>query len=177
MKFLPLLLFTALSVSAQEKPTPGEIAFFAHYPARHVPLPRTKPKAMIHKGDETFRTRLRRIVEGQPNFADHMRLEVWGCGTGCVIVGIADLTNGSTYLFPESLSAETGRRLIANSTSRAIHMVGLFNEEEAADRWYVWNGTGLKLVEDVPLPHGCFSGEDPRSLPTARCNFQPPESD
>lgn len=93
------------------------------------------------------------------------------------MIGIADLRNGSTYLFPQSLSAETGRRLLTAPKSRAIHMVGFFNEQDAAERWYVWSGTELKLVKDSPLPHECFSGEAVELLPTVKCNFQPQESD
>jgi hypothetical protein len=162
------------------KLTDTEGAFFARHPAEHIQIPPVKPKAVIHRGDRTFLTRLTRITTGKPNFADHLRIETWGCGTGCIMFGVADLVNGNTYLFPQTLMTPGfGRRMTFRTNSRMVHLVGFFNEDKPADRWFLWTGSSLKIVEDTPLPERCFyPGElAERHLPTAECNFQPLEEE
>jgi len=163
-----------VSLAAQAKPTPAEARFFTAHPAEHVALPANKPAAVIH--DKGFRTRLRWILKGKPNFADHLRIEDWGCGTGCIMIGVADLTTGETYLFPYTLSVPMmGRRLMFSAHSNAVHMVGYFDEKRPADRWYVWRDGPLVLEKQVVLPEACFTGDDSEALmPTAKCNHQPP---
>jgi hypothetical protein len=170
-----LVVLLAAPATAQ---TATERKVFALYPATHIALPTQRPKAIIHPDDRTFRTRLSRITEGKSNFADHSRIEVWGCGSGCFSFGIADLTTGNTYYFPKSVSAMgSGRRLMFDRHSSALHVVGIFNEKKPADRWYVWNGRSLLLRKDIPLPAACFDlpGDTETLLATARCNFQPAE--
>ena len=56
-------------------------------------------------------------------------------------------------------------------------MVGYFNEKDPSDRWYLWNGSSLVLIKNVVLPEKCFTPweEAQKLLPTAECNFQPPD--
>ena len=88
MRCLALFVLLASSLVAQEKPTDAEMAFFARYPAKHVALPTKAPKAAIDRGDRVFRSRLRWTLEDKVNFADHLTVNAWGCGTGCLIIGL-----------------------------------------------------------------------------------------
>ncbi len=40
--------------------------------------------------------------------------------------------------------------LTYHRNSRAIHIVGSLNEENLADRWYLWNGKQLNLIQEKP---------------------------
>jgi hypothetical protein len=54
-------------------------------------------------------------------------------------------------MFPNSVvSMGPVERLTFHSDSRAIHIVASLNEEDFADRWYLWNGSSLKLIRKTP---------------------------
>jgi hypothetical protein len=48
----------------------------------------------------SFRTRIRDGIKHGPNFAGHVSLIVFGCGSGCSEVFAADVTTGQVYGFP-----------------------------------------------------------------------------
>ena len=90
-----LLLF-ALPASAQSSD-----ALMAKYPAG-VPF-KGKPSAVnlaSHKDARMFRTRLREAAPTGPNFAGHMTVVTWGCGTSCQTVALIDARNGRVYFGP-----------------------------------------------------------------------------
>lgn len=64
-----------------------------------------KPAAVnlaSHKDARTFRTRLREGAATGPNFAGHMTVILWGCGTSCQQVALVDARNGRVYFGPEA---------------------------------------------------------------------------
>jgi hypothetical protein len=69
---------------------------------------------------------------------------------------IIDATDGRVYDFPYSVSwvDENPYGVDFRRDSRAVHVVGMLNEQgESADRWYVWDGAGLKLISKKPAHH------------------------
>jgi hypothetical protein len=54
--------------------------------------------------------------------------------------------------FPATVSQvrEAGERSTYKRESRAIHVIGSLNEEDSADRWYVWNDKKFDLVSKKP---------------------------
>ena len=62
----------------------------------------------IHKPDfkgrdhafRTYRTQIRDGIAGGPNFAGHLALITFGCGSGCNTTLVADLATGKVGQFP-----------------------------------------------------------------------------
>jgi hypothetical protein len=81
---------------------------FAKYPA--TVKYRGKPAAVdlkSHPDARTFRTRLRNAVAEAkgPNFAGHMIVTSWGCGTSCQMVALIDARNGRVHFAPDNATA------------------------------------------------------------------------
>jgi hypothetical protein len=85
-------------------------------------------------------------------FADHYEVAGWGCGSGCLSFAIVDAITGKVYIFPATISQarEAGEPLTYRRNSRAIHVIGSLNEEDSADRWYVWSDNKFNLVSKKP---------------------------
>jgi hypothetical protein len=102
--------------------------------------------------EHLFRTKIREGAAQGAVFADHYGIAIWGCGSGCLQFAIVDSINGQVYIFPYSVSAnrEIGERLTYHRNSRAVHIIGSLNEENSADRWYLWDGRQLNLIQEKP---------------------------
>ncbi len=79
-------------------------------------------------------------------------MAVWGCGSSCVALAVIDLHNGKVTYFPWSVSwnREKDYGVRFRKDSQAIHAVGALNEEDPADRWYIWTGQQFKLITKKP---------------------------
>jgi hypothetical protein len=53
---------------------------------------------LTSKGARLFRTQLRKEAAEGPNFAGHLRLAQWGCGSCCADFGIVDLKTGVVWM-------------------------------------------------------------------------------
>src|SRR5437762_2719445 len=51
-----------------------------------------------------FRTQIRKAAANGPNFAGHLRLAEWGCGSCCADFGIVDLKTGAVWMPEFSIS-------------------------------------------------------------------------
>ena len=99
-----------------------------------------------------FRTKIREGVAKGVVFAGHYEVAVWGCGSGCLSFAVIDALTGKVTFFPASVSQnrEAGERLTYRQNSKAIHIIGSLNEEDSADRWYVWDGNEFNLISKRP---------------------------
>ncbi|HKS30233.1 MAG TPA: hypothetical protein VJS44_20580 [Pyrinomonadaceae bacterium] len=115
------------------------------------------------QGASTFRTRLREGAAGGVNFAGHYSLVAWGCGTGCLYVGIVDAKTGTVY-FPRELAAfgvwlfsqdPNAEALEFKPNSRLLILSGWPATEADSDNpktglyYYEWTGARLRLVKFV----------------------------
>lgn len=113
------------------------------------------------KDASSFRTRLRDGAKEGVNFAGHYALVQWGCGTGCVQVGIIDAKTGTVY-FPDQLGGfgvwlwdDNEEALQFKPNSRLLVMSGFPSTESNSDNpksglyYYEWTGTRLKLIKFV----------------------------
>jgi len=148
-----IFAITSFTVGAagQQRPAPDD-SVFAKYPVSvrfHGPL--AKP-VLVDPKARSFRTRIREGAGKGPVFADHYAIAGWGCGSGCIEFAVIDCISGSVYIFPYSVTQvrEEGENLSYRRDSKAIHIIGSLNEENSADRWYLWDGTGLKLIQEKP---------------------------
>jgi len=126
---------------------PAEIRFHGT-PAR--PLHNTP-------NSRSFRTVIREDESAGPNFADHYTVAVWGCGSDCVAFSIVDAISGKVFDFPwgsVSWNDEKDGGVGYRRDSRVIHVIGSLNEGgNSADRWYLWDGTKLKLISKNAVQH------------------------
>ena len=60
--------------------------------------------------ERMFQTRLRNAANGPPNFAGHMRVVLWGCGSECIAGAVVDLENAAVLSPPlASTTTNSGR--------------------------------------------------------------------
>lgn len=153
--FLALVLIALLApfVVAQTKGTPR----FENFPAP-VYKGKRAPLKLSSGNARTFRTRLTEGARDGVNFAGHYTLVSWGCGAGCLQVGIIDVRTGTVY-FPEQLggfqvwfwSDDPNEEVLRfKPDSRLLIMSGFpvsRSGEKGGIVYYEWTGTQLKLVK------------------------------
>jgi hypothetical protein len=146
---LLLTIFMGTGISAQKPHDPDLFAKYAVVPRFHG---HPVEPILATPEDRAFRTRIREGAAKGPVFADHYAVAVWGCGSSCISFAIIDSQSGRVYTFPATISQgnEAGERLTYRRNSRAMHIIGSLNEQDSADRWYVWNGHELQLVSKQP---------------------------
>ena len=134
-----LALIFAQGASAQSTD-----ALMAKYPAG-APF-KGKPAAAnlaSHKDARMFRTRLREAAPGGPNFAGHMTVVTWGCGTSCQTVALIDARNGRVYFGPTaSLGVKhriDSRLLVVNPPEEVKRDYGDPPPDWGHPEYYVWN--------------------------------------
>lgn len=110
------------------------------------------PPVLSSPDAHQFRTKIREGVAKGVVFAGHYEVAVWGCDSGCLSFAVIDALTGKVTFFPASVSQnrEAGERLTYRRNSKAIHIIGSLNEEDSADRWFVWDGNEFKLISKRP---------------------------
>jgi hypothetical protein len=161
MKTLPALLLLFFCFVPLAAESAAQEPRFERFPAR-VYRGRVAPVNLRSaRGAGTFRTRLREGAREGVNFAGHFSLVSWGCGTGCMSVGIVDAKNGAVH-FPKELSAfgvwlfsDDGEVLTFRPDSRLLILSGFPNSETESEDpkaglyYYEWTGRRLRLVKFV----------------------------
>lgn len=150
------LVFAAALLAHLAAPARAEStdSLFAKYPA--TTKFHGKPAAVdlkSHKDAPTFRTRLRDAVKEAkgPNFAGHLIVTSWGCGTSCQTVALIDARNGKVQLGPEPASVGVeyradSRLMIFNPAKNIREAHGDKPPEGVKTELYVWEkGTLTKL--------------------------------
>lgn len=127
-------------------------ALMAKYPAG-APF-KGKPAAVnlaSHKDARMFRTRLREAAPKGPNFAGHMTVVTWGCGTSCQAVALIDARNGRVYFGPTaSLGVKhrlDSRLLAVNPPEEVKKAYGDPPPDWGTPEYYVWNGSRLAKIK------------------------------
>jgi hypothetical protein len=132
--------------------TAADREIFSQYPAKLTYHGKPVPPKLDSPDKRLFQTRIREGVDHGVAFADHYSVAIWGCGAGCTSFAIIDAITGRVYVFPATVSQanEAGQRLTFHRDSRAMHIIGSLNEQNSADRWYMWDGTKLNLLSEKP---------------------------
>ncbi|WP_263379635.1 hypothetical protein [Granulicella paludicola] len=132
--------------------TSGPLDLFPKYQVRSTFTGRPSPPILSSHDAHEFRTRIREGVAKGVVFAGHYEVAVWGCGSGCLSFAVIDAFTGRVTFFPATVSQnrEVGERLTYKRNSEAIHIIGSLNEEDSADRWYVWDGNSFNLISKRP---------------------------
>lgn len=138
---------------AAKKPVTAPRADYAAYPATpyvgRAKLPdfggRDRKYAM-------FRTRLRDGLRGGANFAGHLAIVQFGCGTGCSVVFAGDVRTGQIHDFPLGGEDAQALSLEYRTTSRLV--VAQWEDVEkgrCVTAQLVWTGTGFDRISRTEL--------------------------
>jgi hypothetical protein len=155
----PILMLCALSLllpcsrqTVAQSSTSDPFDQFPQYRVRSIFKGKPAPPVLSSPDAHEFRTKIREGVAKGVVFAGHYEVAVWGCGSGCLSFAVIDAFTGKVTFFPASVSQnrEVGERLTYRLNSKAIHIIGSLNEEDSADRWYVWDGNEFNLISKRP---------------------------
>jgi hypothetical protein len=141
----------ASAAPAQQMPS-EDAAMFARFPSGPVFHGKPAKPVVIDHDAHLFRTQIRMGAARGVVFAGHYEIASWGCGTGCSSFAVINALNGRVTFFPYSVSQvrEAGNNFAYRKDSRAIHVIGSLNEENSADRWFVWDGQTFRLISEKP---------------------------
>ncbi len=127
-----------------------------------------KPAAprLVRREDRAYRTAIRRGAAGGPNFAGHLTIASWGCGSGCISIALIDAKSGEIYHAPfETLgwglplarydgryapNEEGFEPLTFHKDSNLLILRGCPEDVDCATYAYAWTGAKLKLLKKVP---------------------------
>ena len=115
-----------------------------------------KPAAVnlaSHKDARRFRTVLRQTAPAGPNFAGHMTVATWGCGTSCQMVALIDARDGTVHFGPVSTVGIkhriSSRLLIIDSPEDIKEVWGDYDPPfKLVTTYYLWENN--KLLEIKP---------------------------
>lgn len=95
-----------------------------------------------------FRTRLQGALEGGPNFAGHLAIVTWGCGTQCISYAILDIRTGR--LVPDTSLHFSCADVHYRRDSRLViergDTVNYGPCSPTQDRLWVWQGSHLTRI-------------------------------
>jgi len=129
---------------------------FANYPVDsvyHGPLAPLDP-ASSHKARQ-FRTVLRRGAQKGPNFAGHLTVVTWGCGTSCIEVALVDARTGQVT--PSPIGAGYAVQHHLESRLLVIDRVQCSDTSWAAPYaiFLEWTGRALRILDSLPNSRIC----------------------
>jgi hypothetical protein len=109
---LAAIVFASLQSQAPLPSVPAK--YDAKHPPRFEDFPAAPSGTLKRKAlnpskpaDRMFRTRLLNAAKEPPNFAQHYRVAIWGCGSNCFAGAMIDLQTGQTSPIPMAMSDGT----------------------------------------------------------------------
>jgi len=130
---------------------------FTDYPVSESFTGKTAPLVLSREA-RTYRTRLNEAARQKPNFAGHLIVTTWGCGTECVMGAIIDAGTGRVFMLPTTLCCwganvdEKFNPVEFRPNSKLIILTGARNEKEGdlATRFYKFENNRLILIRSNP---------------------------
>ena len=103
------------------------------------------------KRSRLYRTRLREAAAQGANFAGHLTVAIWGCGSGCRALAIIDQRTGEVYftdsvLWVGYVQYQKGDAYEYRIDSRLLKVVGARNDAGEGTYYDVWDQNRLRLV-------------------------------
>src|SRR5262249_53275288 len=142
------VLALALAPAASAESTDAVLAKYpAAAPFKGKPAP---VNLASHKDARTFRTRLREAAAEGPNFAGHMIVATWGCGTSCQTVALIDARNGRVYFGPTAAAGVKhrldSRLLVVNPPEEIKEAFSDQPPDWVKPEYYVWEKERLTKI-------------------------------
>jgi hypothetical protein len=132
---------------------------FEEYKTTDIFRGKPVPPKIVRASDRLFRTKIRDGIEAGPNFAGHLTIVEWGCGSSCVSIAIVDAKTGSVNDGPFNilgygaiLDYADGKDepLSYKHDSRLLVVRGCPEDRNCAEYFYEWSGAGLQLIQKRP---------------------------
>jgi hypothetical protein len=131
---------------------------FSEYPAQKTGRRTSAPVHLQRNTDAwEFRTVLREgYGRGEPDFAGHYRIEMWGCGANCVAYAVADVFTGHIYFTVFPALGETDFQTYGfvdyRPDSRLLIALGPMQDDNSnlGVVYYLWNGKRFNRIAAFP---------------------------
>jgi len=153
-----ILIGSAIPQTRGEAPKPSR---FENYPVARIFQGTPAPVDLrSHSRARSFRTRLREGAKHGPNFAGHLTIVTWGCGTSCHMFALVDVKTGAVTfgpLYTVELGFRLDSRLLIVNTPESIldYYGGRYPEEgrsiETITSYFTWDGRELKEVTSIDI--------------------------
>src|SRR2546427_1567933 len=98
-----------------------------------------------------FRSALRHGARSGPNFAGHLTVVTWGCGTSCIVVALVDAKTGRVFSTPVNPGYGVEHHL--DSRLLIVDRVACTDTTWAASYAHFLEWTGQRLEERDSLPN------------------------
>lgn len=153
-------LSLALLCSAATAAAPKAPPEFTDYPITARDQPRAGPHPPLRLTTRTARrytTVIHNAYREPPNFAGHLQVASWGCGTDCRNFAVLDQKTGQAYTLAgvDAIVGAMGNddeRVDFRLDSRLLIISGSFNEKPPEGKfYYLWTGQRLERIFTGPL--------------------------
>src|SRR6266568_678014 len=137
-------------------PQVPSVPVFADYPVDSVYRGPVAPLDLASSPEaRRFRTVLRRGAGKGPNYAGHLTVVTWGCGTSCITVALVDARTGRVTRSP--IGAGYGVQHHLDSRLLVIDRVPCSDTSWAAPYavFVEWTGRALQTVDSLPNSRIC----------------------
>lgn len=130
---------------------------FSDYPVNNIYVGRVKSPILVTDFDKMYRTRLREVAKGKPDFAGKYVLAYWGCGTSCLAGAAIDLTSGRVIWLPGTICCWSYTTLETEPVqyfinSRLLRLTGMLIEEgEIAEHYYLLDKGQFKKLISISI--------------------------
>jgi len=149
------LLGTVLWIGWSSPQGPS-VPTFADYPVDSVYHGRVAPVDLATSAEaRRFRTVLRQAAAKGPNYAGHLTVATWGCGTSCIHVALVDARTGRVT--PSPIGAGYGVQHHLDSRLLVIDRVLCADTSWAAPYAFFleWTGRALRVLDSLPNSRIC----------------------
>jgi hypothetical protein len=180
VRLVYLLVTGLLSVQIIFAQVSTKLPQFGDYPAEALFKKTPHPPILTTPMQRRFRTRIREGVEKGwgvwtdgawndnqkrpgPNFAGHLIVIAWGCGTGCIRMAMSDAITGMVYDLPISEGFALPMLVRRNSVGRAAEVefrktsrlmiirANLHNGEIPSEFYFLWEGSKWRLLRKIRI--------------------------
>lgn len=149
---------SAEAVPEAASPNPAEeLPRFEAFPADSLFTDKPAPVDLSSNPEAPwYRTVLRTGAAEGPNFAGHLTVVSWGCGTGCQVNAVVDARTG--YVYPQTLVTKQG---VEHRLESRLLIADPYDPELAPEdcpscvttAGYVWRSGRFEPVGEGPHPH------------------------
>ena len=133
--------------AAQSRPLPQ----FADYPVDSIFSGRPAPVDLSSNPvARRFRTVLRQGARSGPNYAGHLTVVTWGCGTSCIVIAVVDARSGRVFSSP--VGAGYGVERHVDSRLLVVDHIACEDTTWAAPYaiFLQWTGRRLQVIDSMP---------------------------
>ena len=129
--------------------------YFWEYPVNSIYKNKVGTVKISGRDQYLYRTRIKSLKGRTPDFAGHYVIDLWGCGTECLMGVIVDARTGRAHFLPfticcwEHYEDRNFRPVRYQLKSRMIIFEGSRNEQGKGVYYYEWKNNQLKLIHSI----------------------------